>query len=110
MSQGSGIRSQESGVGAQGLVAPGRGRWCLVSILVLGSIARAEDPCVSGLMVGQRPGPYAFVVSTGKERGQPTCFICETADKPAVIVFARNPSKEVGELVAELDKAVADSK
>ena len=78
--------------------------------MLLTTVVRADDPCVSGLSVGQRPGPYAFVVSTGKERGQSTCFICETAEKPAVIVFARRPSKEVGELVADLDKTVGDAK
>jgi len=86
-------------------------RW-LAAFAVLGTAAvvRAEDPCVSGISVGQRPGPYAFVVSTGKERGQPTCFICETGDKPAVIVFARHATAEVGELVAALDKAVGEPK
>jgi hypothetical protein len=73
-------------------------------------LGRAEDPCVSGTPVGQRPGPYTFILSTGKERGQLTCYICETADKPAVIVFARKPTKELGELVADLDKAVGDPK
>lgn len=71
---------------------------------------RADDPCVSGLPPGQRPGPYTFVVSTGKERGQLTCYICETGDKPAVLIFARTLSRELGQLVSELDKVVADPK
>jgi hypothetical protein len=50
------------------------------------------------------------VVSTGKERGQSACFICQTEDKPAVIIFARKPSDELGKLAADLDKAVADPK
>ena len=49
-------------------------------------------------------------MATGKERGQLTCYVCETAEKAAVIVFARTASKELGELVAALDKAVADPK
>jgi hypothetical protein len=81
-----------------------------VTFILICTGALADDPCVSGLTPGQRPGPYTFIVSTGKERGQLTCFICETAEKPAVIVFARTPNKETGELVAALDKAVADSK
>src|SRR5262245_46156035 len=71
---------------------------------------RADDPCRSGLDPGKRPGPYSFIVATGKERGQSTCYICETGEKPAVLVFARTPSKELGELVAVLDKAVGDAK
>jgi hypothetical protein len=73
-------------------------------------ITGAQDPCVSGLTPGQRPGPYSFVVSTGKERGQSTCFICATGDNPAVVIFARKTSDELGKLAAELDKAVGDSK
>lgn len=78
-------------------------------VCLLGMVA-GSDPCVSGLSVGQRPGPYSFVVCTGKERGQSFCYICDTADKPAVIVFARTPSDEVGKLAAALDAATADPK
>ncbi len=85
-------------------------RLSAVIMFVVAATARADDPCVSGLQVGQRPGPYSFLVATGKERGQLTCYVCETADKPAVIVFARTPSKELGELVSALDSAVGDPK
>src|SRR5262249_37420361 len=67
-------------------------------------------PCVSGLSVGQRPGPYSSVVSVGPQRGQSHCFICETADKPAVVVFARTADDDVAKLVRVLDQAVADNK
>jgi hypothetical protein len=50
------------------------------------------------------------VLATGMQRGQSCCFICETADKPAIIVFARNPSDPLGKLVAQIDKAVAENK
>src|SRR5262249_54086684 len=68
------------------------------------------DPCVSGPKTGQRPGPYSALVSVGAERGQPHCFICETADRPAVIVFARKLSDPLGKLVRGLDKALVDHK
>jgi hypothetical protein len=70
----------------------------------------ADEPCVSGLKVGKRPGPYSFLISTGPERGQQTCYVCETAEKPAVIVFARSLSDPLGKLVAGLDKAVGEHK
>jgi hypothetical protein len=70
----------------------------------------AADACVSGPSVGQRPGPYSFLISTGKERGQPTCYVCETADKPAFIVFARTASEPLGKLVAKLDAALIEPK
>jgi hypothetical protein len=70
----------------------------------------AAEPCQSGLPAGQRPGPYSFVVSTGPQRGQSTCYVCETADRPAVIVFARELSEPLGKLVGQIDKAVANHK
>jgi hypothetical protein len=69
-----------------------------------------EEPCVSGPAAGQRPKPYSFLVATGPERGQSTCYVCETADRPAVIVFARNLSDPLGKLVGKLDKALSDHK
>jgi hypothetical protein len=71
-------------------------------------VSRAEDPCRSGLQPGQRPGPYAFVLSTGLERGRSHCYVCETADRPAVAVFARQPSASLGKFAQELDKALAE--
>lgn len=70
----------------------------------------AAEPCVSGLTAGQRPGPYSSIVSVGPDRGESHCYICDTADSPAVVVFARTLSDPLGKLVAGLDKAVADDK
>src|SRR5216683_6982894 len=70
----------------------------------------AEGPCVSGLVPGKKPGPYAALVSVGTQRGQSHCYICETEDRPAVIVFARNLDEPLGKLVRGLDKALADHK
>src|SRR5438067_64804 len=81
----------------------------LVASSIFGE-GRANDPCVSGLTPGMRPGPYSFVVSTGANRGQSQCFICETADRPAVVVFARSISDPLGKLVNQLDKSVGEHK
>src|SRR5262245_34768703 len=78
-------------------------------ILLMGGIVFAEEPALrSGLPVGQRPGPYAFVLATGPQRGQAFCYICDTADKPAAIIFARSLSEPLGKLAAKLDQAAAD--
>lgn len=83
----------------------------LAALLLLAAMAVAEEnPCVSGLKPGQRPGPYSFHVATGPQRGTATCYVCETADKPAAIVFARTLSDPLGKLTAKLDQAVADAK
>ncbi len=75
----------------------------LILILVLASFSPAADPCVSGLKSGQRPGPYSFLVATGPQRGQQTCYICETAEKPAIIVFSRKVSEPLGKLLVKCD-------
>lgn len=66
----------------------------------------AADPCKSGLQLNQRPGPYSALVSVGKERGQQHCYVCEAADRPTVIVFARTLNEPLGKLVKKIDGAV----
>ena len=65
---------------------------------------------MSGLATGQRPGPYSSIMSVGPDRGESHCYICDAADGPAVVVFARSLGNPLGKLVAGLDRAVADNK
>jgi hypothetical protein len=74
------------------------------------SFLHADEPCRSGLQANQRPGPYSAQVAVGPQRGQQHCFICEAADKPIVIVFARQMSDPLGKLVHKLDKALEEHK
>jgi hypothetical protein len=60
------------------------------------------------LQPGQRPGPYSALIATGPERGQSCCYICETGDRPAIVIFARSLSDSLGQLAQSVDKAVAD--
>jgi hypothetical protein len=80
------------------------------SVLLFAAAAWAAGPVASGLRPGQRPGPYSSLVSVGPERGQAHCFICATADRPAVIIFARTLSDPLGKLARGLDKALAEHK
>jgi hypothetical protein len=82
------------------------------ALCVLGADARVHpaEPCQSGLQPGTRPMPYAFVLSTGPNRGVSHCYICETAERPAVIVFARQPNNALGKLAHKLDKALIEHK
>lgn len=82
-------------------------RLCLIVSLAACGFAGAKDPCVSGPQVGQKPGPYSFLVASGPERGQPTCYVCETAEKPGVIVFARGLSAPLAKLLGKMDATVA---
>jgi len=82
-------------------------RFLFCLFLALTPTVHAEDPCVSGVPVGRRPGPYSFLVATGKERGQQTCYICEQheGNRPAAVVFARSTTDELAKLLARLEKA-----
>jgi hypothetical protein len=85
---------------------------CIPLTLALTLTLRADDPCVSGVPVGKRPGPYSFLVATGKERGQQTCYICEQheGNKPAAVVFARSTNDALARLLTRLEAAGADRK
>src|SRR5207248_8930169 len=83
-------------------------RFLLSALLVLTFAgAQASDPCVSGVPVGKRPGPYSFLVATGTQRGQQTCYICEQHEggKPAAVVFARTLSDPLAKLLTKLEAA-----
>jgi len=87
-------------------------RLALLLPLSLALLAADKGPVVSGVPVGKRPGPYSFLVATGPQRGQPTCYVCEQHDggKPAAVVFARTLSAPLGTLLAKLDAAGAAHK
>jgi hypothetical protein len=76
----------------------------------LACVSASEEPCKSGPQMGQRCGPYTALISTGPQRGQSYCYICETGDNPAVVIFARTLSDALGKLASQLDKAVIDHK
>src|SRR5271169_6271010 len=82
----------------------------VVSLLAIVSLSWAKEPVASGPDRGRLVQPYRFWVATGPERGQETCFICETAARPTVVVFARSPSDMLGKLAGKLDKALAEHK
>ena len=67
----------------------------------------AAEPCVSGIPVGKRPSPYSFLIATGPQRGQQTCYICEQHEggKPSAVVFAKTLSDPVAKLMSKLEAA-----
>ncbi|VTS05001.1 hypothetical protein [Tuwongella immobilis] len=75
---------------------------CFLAGLSL-SVATAE-PVKSGLEPGKKVAPYSFHVATGPERGQQTCYICETGGRPAVLVFARSLTPSLGKLLDQCDQ------
>ena len=85
-------------------------RTSILALALFASVLCAEEPLVSGLKPGQRPGPYSAVVCTGPERGKLHCYICEAADRPVAIIMARKTSDPLGKLAQSLDKALTAHK
>jgi hypothetical protein len=71
--------------------------------LLIPHLSFGADPCVSGLQPGQKIGPYSFLVATGPQRGQQTCYVCDTAERPAVVIFSRKLSEPLGKLMVKCD-------
>jgi len=87
-------------------------RRILISSLLLIGLCGAEPanrPLSPGLKTGQRPGPYSFLIATGPNRGQSFCFICETGERPAMIVFARSISEPLAKLATRCDTVLDDT-
>jgi hypothetical protein len=80
---------------------------CVLVLITTFAVADEAVP-LSGPKVGHRPMPYSFVLATGPNRGTAFCYICDTGDKPAAIVFARSLTDPLGKLAAKLDQAAAD--
>lgn len=45
---------------------------------------------------GTKLPPYTFILSVGEQRGRSHCYVCESIEKPVVILFApaRDPNKD----------------
>ena len=81
---------------------------CLLVVVVANT--QADDPCKSGPQPNQRTGPYSAHVAVGPQRGTQHCYVCEAAEKPVIIVFARTLSDPLGKLVHKMDKLMVDHK
>ena len=82
----------------------------IAAVLFGAAGANADDPCKSGPQPNQRPGPYSALVCVGPQRGTQHCYICEAADRPIMIVFARTLSDPLGKLVHKMDKLMNEHK
>jgi hypothetical protein len=85
-------------------------RLAFIAIIAAARAGFAAEPCKSGPQPKQRPGPYSALVAVGPQRGTQHCYICEAADRPIIIVFARSLSEPLGKLVHQIDRQLAEHK
>jgi hypothetical protein len=80
-------------------------RACLVVALVSASALGAE-PVKSGPQTGQRvPGAFEPLNITGPDAGKKSCLFCRNGTNPVVMIFARDTSPELAELLQRVDAA-----
>lgn len=66
----------------------------------------AEGTARSGPAVGQQvPGPFHPLNVTGESAGQKACLYCSNGPNPVAVVFARELSADVTNLLKKLDEA-----
>jgi len=81
-----------------------------VSIISL-NFAIAADPLKSGPQAGEElPGPFEPFHVTGENAGQKACVYCQFGGSPVAMVFARQITPELMNLIKQLDTATAKNK
>lgn len=66
------------------------------------------DPIQSGPQVGDKvPGPFAPLNVTGPSAGEKCCQYCKNGSHPVAVVFAREISPAVIQLLKTIDRATA---
>ena len=63
-------------------------------------------PVVS-LQMGEQPLPFTVEDVTGPAQGEMLCYRCRYANRPTVVVFAREVNDTVSSLVQQIDQQVA---
>lgn len=82
---------------------------CLAFVLLIG--AASGEPVKSGPQVGKElPGTFKPVNVTGPDAGKTTCIFCEYGEDPVVMVFARESSAPLTQLIKQLDATTAKNK
>lgn len=67
----------------------------MIAILALFALA-LQTSAQTAVPPGTKLPPYTFILSVGEQRGRSHCYVCESVEKPVVILFApaRDPNKD----------------
>jgi len=86
----------------------------LPALLYLGALTVLQQE--STLPPGAKLPPYSFLLSIGEQRGRSHCYVCESQEKPVIVLFAAtgaasgktySPSAKTTQLAQFLDEALA---
>ena len=77
-----------------------------VGLALVLSVALAGENLKSGPQVGDEvPGPFHPLNLTGKSAGEKHCLYCENGNNPVAMIFARELSEPVANLIKKIDAA-----
>jgi hypothetical protein len=84
---------------------------CVVVALGVAVVAAEDKKVKSGPQAGERlAGPFHPLNVTGAKAGKKNCLYCENGDNPVVMIFAREPNKQLGKLLKKIDAACKENK
>jgi hypothetical protein len=83
----------------------------VLAMAVLASTVALAGSVKSGPQVGEKvPGPFAPLNVTGPDAGKKSCQYCKNGARPVVVVFAKQFTPAVAQLVKKIDVAAAANK
>jgi hypothetical protein len=83
----------------------------LTALAFVLAVGLADEKLVSGPQVGQAvPGPFHPLNITGENAGEKQCLFCKNGTKPVAMIFAREMSEPLTQLLKKIDTATAEHK
>jgi hypothetical protein len=83
----------------------------VVSVALAAGTGLAQDGLKSGPQVGDKvPGPFHPTNVTGKFAGEKHCLFCENGTAPVAMIFARQVSPGLTQLIRQIDAATAKNR
>jgi hypothetical protein len=83
----------------------------VVGLVVVAGTSLGQDAIKSGPQVGQKvPGPFHPVNVTGKFAGEKHCLYCENGTSPVAMIFAREVSPGLTQLIKKIDDATGKNR
>jgi len=84
----------------------------VIVALSVGLVAAEEKKALkSGPQVGETlAGPFHPLNVNGDKAGKKHCLYCENGERPVVMIFAREPNKQLSKLIKKIDAACEEHK
>ncbi len=79
--------------------------------VVLSAVAVAAEPLISGPQVDDKVvTPFAPLNINGESAGDMNCLVCQNQDNPVVMIFAREITPELTQLIKRVDQITGKHK